>query len=39
MPFVAISMDLESIIPTEVWYYLYMEAKKLIQINLFTKQK
>jgi len=22
-----------------IWYYFYMEPKKIIQMNLFTKQK
>ena len=24
---------------TNVWYHLYVEPKKMIQMNLFTKQK
>ena len=46
MPFAATHMDLEMIIPTEVsqrklntWYYLYVESKKMILMNLVTKQK
>ena len=48
MPFVATWMDLEIIILSEasqqrktstIWYRLYMESKKMIQTNLFTKQK
>ena len=46
MPFVATWMGLEFIILSEVnqrktdiiWYPLLMESKKMIQINLFTKQ-
>ena len=40
-------MDLEIIILTEesqrktniIWYHLYVESKKVIQMNLFVKQK
>ena len=40
-------MDLEIIIPSEanqrkiriIWYHLYVESKKIVQINLFTNQK
>ena len=47
MPFAATWMDLEIIILTEIsqtktniiWYHLYVESKKMIQMNLFTKQK
>ena len=45
MPFAATWMDLEIIIPNEVsqtnsiWYHLHVECKKMIQMNLFTKQK
>ena len=48
MPFVATWMDLEIIILCEasqqrktsiIWYCLCMESKKMIQTNLFTKQK
>ena len=47
MPFAATWMDLEIIILREVsqtktniiWYHLYRESKKMIQMNLFTKQK
>ena len=47
MPFAATWMDLEIIILSEVrqrktniiWYHLYVESKKMIQMNLFTKQK
>ena len=47
MPFAATWMDLEMIILSEVsqtktniiWYHLYVEFKKMIQMNLFTKQK
>ena len=47
MPFAVIWMDLEIIILNEVshrktniiWYHLYVESKKMIQMNLFTKQK
>ena len=45
MPFEAAWMNLEIIILNEVSqrktniYHLYVESKKLIQINLFTKQK
>ena len=47
MPFAATWMDLEIIILSEVsqtktniiWYQLYVEFKKMVQMNLFTKQK
>ena len=45
MPFAATWMDLEIIILSEVsqtniqCYHLYVESKKMIQMNLFTKQK
>ena len=45
MPFAATWMDLEIIILSEVSqtekdkYHLYVESKKMIQMNLFTKQK
>ena len=47
MPSAATWMDLETIILTEVsqrktniiLYHLYVESKKMIQMNLFTKQK
>ena len=47
MPFVATWMDLEIIILSEVrqkktniiCYHLYVESKKMIQMNLFTKHK
>ena len=47
MPFTATWMDLDIVILSEVsqtktntiWYHLYVESKKMIQINLFTKQK
>ena len=47
MSFAATWMDLEIIILSEVsqtktniiWYHLYVESKKMIQMNLFTKQK
>ena len=47
MPFTATWMDLEIIIPNEVsqtktniiWYCLYVESKKMIQMNLLTEQK
>ena len=47
MPFAATWMDPEISILSEVsqpktniiWYHLYVESKKVIQINLFTKQK
>ena len=47
MPFTATWMDLKNIILSEVnqrekadiIYYLYVESDKLIQMNLFTKQK
>ena len=47
MPFAAMWMDVEIIILSEVsqrkaniiWYHLYVESKKMIQMNLFTKQK
>ena len=47
MPFAAMWMDLEIIILSEVsqtktniiWYGLYVESKRMIQMTLFTKQK
>ena len=46
MPLAATWMDLEISILSEVsqtktniWYRLYAESKKMIQMNLFTKQK
>ena len=46
MPFAATWVDLEIIILSEVSqtktnsiYHLYMESKKMLQMNLFTKQK
>ena len=46
MPFAATWMDLEIIILSEVsqtekdlWYHLYVESKKMIQMSLFTKEK
>ena len=47
MPFVATWMNLEMIVLGEVsqrktniiWYRLYVESKKMIQMNLFTEQK
>ena len=47
MPFTALWIDLEIVILSEVsqrktniiWYHLYVESKKMIQMNLFTKQK
>ena len=46
MPFVATWMDLEIIIVSEINqrktnipYHLYIASKKMIQLNLFTKQK
>ena len=47
MPFAVTWMDLEIIILTKVrqkktniiWYCLYVESKKMVQMNLFTKQK
>ena len=46
MPFAATWMNLEMITPSEVnrtmrniIYHLYVEPKKHIQMNLFTKQK
>ena len=46
LPFTATRMDLEIIILTKVrhtetnviYYHLYVESKKVIQINFFTKQ-
>ena len=42
MPFVATRMGLEiegSQRKTNRWYCLYMESKKVVQMNLLTKQK
>ena len=47
MPFAATWMDLDIIILSEVsqtkknttWYHLFMESRKMIQMNLFIKQK
>ena len=47
IPFVATWMDLEMIIRSEVsqtktniiWYHSYVESKKVMQMNLHTKQK
>ena len=47
IPFAATWLDLQMIILSEVsqtktniiWYHLYVEFKKMIQMNLFTKQK
>ena len=43
MPSAVTWMDLEFIAPTEVRerqiYHLFVESKKMIQVNLFTKQK
>ena len=44
MPFAATWMDLEIVILSEdtqreIWYHLHVESKKMVQINLFTKQK
>ena len=47
MPFAATWMDLEITIVSEVsqaktntiWSHLYVESKKIIQMNLFIKQK
>ena len=47
MPFAATWMDLDIAILGEVtktqkniiWYCLYVESKKVVQMNLFTKQK
>ena len=46
MPFAAIWVDLEVILLSEVSqtktniiYHLYVQSKKMIQMNLFTKQK
>ena len=45
MPFAATWMDLEIIILSEVSqtqkdkYHLYVESKKMVQMNLFSKQK
>ena len=47
MPFTATWVDLEIIILSEesqrktniIWYHLYVESKKMIQMNIFIKQK
>ena len=46
MPFAEIWMDLETVIQNEVsqknktiYYHLHMESRKMIQRNLFAKQK
>ena len=48
MPFAATRMDLEIVILSEVsqtekdryhMYHLYVESKKVVQMNLLTKQK
>ena len=41
MPFAATWTDLEirSKSKTNITYHLYVESKKIIQMNLFTKQK
>ena len=47
MPFAATQMDLETIIINEeskrktdiVWCHLYVESTKMMQMNLFVKQK
>ena len=51
IPFTATWIDLEIIIlneashkekdkyPNMVWYHLYVESKKMTQMNLFTKQR
>ena len=47
LSFVATWMNSEIIIPSEVrqkktnsiWYHLYVESKRIIQMNLFTNQK
>ena len=43
MPFVAIWVDLETEVSQSkiniIWYCLYVEAKKMVQMNLFAKQK
>ena len=46
MPFAATLMELEIIILSEVgqiktniWYHLYMESKKMIQMNLIYKRE
>ena len=47
MPFAGTQMDLEIVILSEVsqnktniiWYYLFVESKKLIPMYLFSKQK
>ena len=47
MPFAATWMDTEIVILSKtsqtktnpIWYHLYVESKKMIQVNLFTKHK
>ena len=43
MPSAAIQMDLDyhtkSDRERQIWYHLYAESKKKIQMNLFTRQK
>ena len=47
LPFAATSLDLENIMLNEasqiktniIWYHLYVESEKIIQMNMYTKQK
>ena len=45
LPFAATQMDLEIIIlsksnrKTQMWFHVYVESKKMMQMNLFTKHR